>query len=275
VVQGLKVFREWFAGYADQFVLIGGTAASLTMESAGLEFRSTKDLDIVLHVESLTPSFGQAFWRFVEAGGYEVRQSGTTNRPALYRFQKPAEPEFPVMIELFSRAPDPFRPVDSSRLTPIPFEDAASSLSAILLDDEYYDFLMGGRRESNGLPWIGEDRLIPLKSAAWLELKARKEGGEAIDSKTIRKHVNDVLRLSQLLAETTRIPVSARIEGDLRRFIREAAKEGTLDLKTVGIRSASLPEVLGRIGLAYGISESLAGSDGRSGGAGGGAAVFG
>ena len=28
MVRGLDVFREYFAGHADQFVLIGGTAAS-------------------------------------------------------------------------------------------------------------------------------------------------------------------------------------------------------------------------------------------------------
>jgi hypothetical protein len=70
MVKGLGVFQDWFAPYADQYVLIGDTAASLTMEEAGLTFRATKDLDIVLHVEALTPAFGAAFWRFVEAGGY-------------------------------------------------------------------------------------------------------------------------------------------------------------------------------------------------------------
>jgi phosphohistidine phosphatase SixA len=29
---------------------MGGTAATLAMEEAGLEFRATKDLDIVLHI---------------------------------------------------------------------------------------------------------------------------------------------------------------------------------------------------------------------------------
>ena len=55
MVRGLDVFREHFAGHADQFVLIGGTAATLAMEEAGLEFRATKDLDIVLHIEALSP----------------------------------------------------------------------------------------------------------------------------------------------------------------------------------------------------------------------------
>ena len=45
LVRGLDIFQERFAAYVDQYVLIGGTAASLTMEEAGLEFRATKDLD--------------------------------------------------------------------------------------------------------------------------------------------------------------------------------------------------------------------------------------
>jgi hypothetical protein len=48
VVKGLDVFQDQFARYADQYVLIGGTAATLAMEEAGLEFRAAKDLDIVL-----------------------------------------------------------------------------------------------------------------------------------------------------------------------------------------------------------------------------------
>ena len=56
------------------------------MEEAGLAFRATKDLDIVLHVEALTPAFGEAFWKFVEDGGYEIRQASDTGKPIFYRF---------------------------------------------------------------------------------------------------------------------------------------------------------------------------------------------
>ena len=62
MVKGLDLFRKFFASYSSQYVLIGGTAASLAMEEAGLEFRSTKDLDIVLYMEALNPEFGRAFW---------------------------------------------------------------------------------------------------------------------------------------------------------------------------------------------------------------------
>ena len=54
---GLDVFREQFAGHADQFVLIGGMAAPLAMEEAGLDFGASKDLDFVRHIEVLSPSF--------------------------------------------------------------------------------------------------------------------------------------------------------------------------------------------------------------------------
>jgi hypothetical protein len=76
VVRGLGIFREHFANHAGQFVLIGGTAATLAMESAGLQFRATKDLNIVLHIEALDPAFGSAFWNFVERGNWLASESG-------------------------------------------------------------------------------------------------------------------------------------------------------------------------------------------------------
>jgi hypothetical protein len=75
VVRGLDVFRSWFSSHADEFVLIGGTAATLALEEAGLEFRATKDLDIVLHVEALTPRFGEVF------GGSSMRVATRPVRP--------------------------------------------------------------------------------------------------------------------------------------------------------------------------------------------------
>ena len=51
MVRGLNKFREQFRDYGDQYVLIGGAACDLLMEEAGLDFRVTKNLDIVLSVE--------------------------------------------------------------------------------------------------------------------------------------------------------------------------------------------------------------------------------
>lgn len=253
MVRGLDLFRERFAAYADQYLLIGGTAASLTMEDAGLQFRATKDLDIVLHVEVLTPAFGVAFWQFVNAGGYQLQQVSDTGKPKFYRFQKPAVERYPAMIELFARAPDGLVPAEGSQLTPIPLDEAVSSLSAILLDETYYAFILAGRREMGGLSWVGEDRLIPLKAIAWLDMQARKDQGAAIDARDIRKHLNDVLRLSQLLTPNTRIPLDPRIGSDLARFLAEIATDTSIDPQALQLGKISVAELVERIAQAYGL----------------------
>lgn len=250
MVKGLDVFKKHFSAYTDQFVLIGGTAATLAMEQAGLEFRATKDLDIVLHVEALKPAFGAAFWDFVEKGEYEIREASDTGKPVLYRFQKPADAAYPFMLELFCRSPDGIRLAETSRLTPIPFDEAVSSLSAILLDESYYRFILDGRREFDGLSWIGEDRLIPLKAHAWLDLSDRKARGEPVDSKNIRKHANDVIRLSQLLSPEVRIPSPQKIVEDMNRFLTTLAADETYSPKSLGF-DTPLSEITGRIALAY------------------------
>ncbi|MHB1514332.1 MAG: nucleotidyl transferase AbiEii/AbiGii toxin family protein [Acidiferrobacteraceae bacterium] len=256
-MKGLDIFRGYFAGHADQFVLIGGTAATLAMEDAGLAFRATKDLDIVLHIEALNASFGEVFWKFVEEGGYEIRQASNTGKPVFYRFQKPANERFPVMLELFCRAPYGIKRAEGSHLTPIPLDEAVASLSAILLDDDYYAFIMAGRKESDGLPWVGEDRLIPLKAGAWLDLNARRARGEPVDMKNIRKHANDVIRLSQLLAPKVRIPLAARIGDDLNRFLDGLMADRLIDPKSLNLNS-TIAEIVQRIALSYELERARA-----------------
>ena len=184
MVRGLAVFQEWFKDFENHYVLIGGTAASITMNEAGLPFRGTKDLDIVLHVGVLTPAFGRQFWEFVEAGGYQKKEADSERKLCLYRFQKPLDDEFPHMLELFARVPDGLSFVPPGHLTPIPMDELISSLSAILLDEDYYQFVLSGRKIKYGMPsLVGEDRLIPLKAVAWTEMNERVANGETIDSK--------------------------------------------------------------------------------------------
>ena len=224
MVIGQAIFQEWFRDFEDQYVLIGGTAASITMAEAGQPFRGTKDLDIVLHVEALTPAFGQRFWQFVQAGAYQQKEGDPDQRPCLYRFQKPLDDEFPHMLELFSRVPDGLRFVPPGHLTPIPIDEQVSSLSAILLDEDYYQFVLSGRKNKYGLPsWVGEDRLIPLKAVAWMEMSERAQSGEPIDSKKINKHLSDIVLLSSLLQPGQVIELPERIRANLEVFVRAVA----------------------------------------------------
>jgi hypothetical protein len=253
MIKGLDTFTESFAAWTDHYVLIGGTAASLTMHDQGLKFRATKDLDVVLIVEALTADFGQAFWDFINRGGYEVRQASDTGKRCFYRFIKPRDEAFPVMIELFARAPDALRPIAEGHLTPIPLDEDLSSLSAILLDDEFYAFILQDRVVRDGLAWVNETRLIPLKAAAWVEMTDRRTQGDRIDADSIRKHGLDILRLSQLLSATTSVGIAGRVETSLRRFLAEFPGDAPPDPKSLKI-NAKLDEILKRIAASFGLS---------------------
>ena len=58
MVKGLDTFQKYFADYEEQYVLIGGAACDILFESNEVNFRATRDLDMVLIVEALTPEFG-------------------------------------------------------------------------------------------------------------------------------------------------------------------------------------------------------------------------
>ncbi len=242
MVRGLEIFQEWFNGFENQYVLIGGTAASITMDEAGLSFRGTRDLDIVLHVEALTPAFGKLFWEFVVAGGYLKKEGDPLQKPCLYRFQKPQDEEFPHMLELFSRVPATLDFVLPGHLTPIPIDEQISSLSAILLDDDYYQFIISGRKIRHSLPsWVGEDRLIPLKAVAWMEMNERVLQGDLIDAKKINKHLNDIVKLSTLLQSNRIIELPEKIRIDLQAFAKSV----------VELNQPDLSKAIHRIAISY------------------------
>jgi hypothetical protein len=145
MVKGLARFIEHFRGHSEGFILIGGTACDLVFAELGVEFRRTKDIDIVLQLERMTPEFGRAVWELIKQGEYRKRET-ESGQCKYYRFDKPRTPDFPSTIELFSRTPDGLLLPDEAVLTPIPVGDGMSSLSAIVLDDEYYAFLQYGMR---------------------------------------------------------------------------------------------------------------------------------
>lgn len=58
MVTGIERWKEYFIDYKDKYVLIGGAACNLLEEEFDMNPRATKDLDLVLVVEALTPDFG-------------------------------------------------------------------------------------------------------------------------------------------------------------------------------------------------------------------------
>ena len=228
MVKGLEKFKEFFQSDAEHFVLIGGSACDLHFEQLGMNFRATQDLDIVLCVEALSGEFVERFWEFIRLGKYTIRQRAD-GKKEFYRFIAPQEEGYPRMLELFSRRPDvlPFAP--HIHLTPIPTDEEISSLSAILLDEEYYRFILSQRRNIDGLSVVSPEGLVVLKARAWMDLCARRMAGYAVDSGNIRKHRNDIIDLLPLVVPRP-LPLESGIRKDMVDFLA-LYKAENIDLK--------------------------------------------
>ena len=251
MVNGFTKFKDKFKGFENQYVVIGGTACELLMESEELTFRATKDIDIVLIVEAMTAEFGKVFWEYVKEAEYEHKNKSTGNMQ-FYRFTSPQNKDYPYMIEIFSKKPDFILLDENAVLTPLPIDDEISSLSAILLNNAYYDLLKSGQIILDGIPVLKEVCLIPFKAKAWLDLTARKANGEMVDSKNIiKKHKNDVFRLGQLISEETRQVLDEEIATDMKCFLNEMEKE-TIDMKSLGIKGLNQKSIINLLRKCYG-----------------------
>jgi len=74
--------------------------------------------------------------------------------------------------------------------------------------------------------------------------------GTHVDESDIRKHRNDVLRLSRLLAPDTRLVILPSIRRDMHTFL-EGIKSAPVDLKNLGINDTNLHGVITALHRAY------------------------
>lgn len=248
MVRGVDKFREYFKEYAGQYVFIGGVACDIILGKKGEDFRATKDLDMVLLIEALEEEFIAKFIAFVEAGGYDHIDKGTGENQ-FFRFVKPKDLTFPYMIELFSKKPN-YLSARMRRLGPVHISDDVMSLSAILLDDEYYELLKTGKTVVNEVSILDLEYIILFKMKAWLDLSDRKNAGERIDSKNIRKHKNDILRLAGNIDKDTKVTVFGQVRRDAEKFM-EAASKSKVDVKSLGVKNATYDELLEILNNCY------------------------
>lgn len=233
MVKGIDIFKEHFSRFKNQYTIIGGFACDLLMTDSGLDFRQTADIDMVIIVEALTTEFAAAFWDFIKAGGYHARQR-SSGKPEFYRFIDPADSSYPKMIEIFSRPQNHVVLHPDTHLMPLHMEDEVSSLSAILLNDDYYEFLLNGRTVMDGISILDAEHIIPMKMKAWLDLKDKKAQGIHVNSRDIRKHRLDVFRLFPLVRENSVISVPKSVRDDIEHFIAQM-REMDIRLTDIGI----------------------------------------
>lgn len=233
MINGIPIFRDHFSNFKNQYTVIGGFACDLLMNDAGLDFRQTVDIDMVLIVEALTTEFAEAFWAFIEDGGYQARQR-SSGKPEFYRFVNPTNPSYPKMIELFSRPQNHVRLQEGAHLMPLHIDDEVSSLSAILLNDDYYRFLLEGRTTADGISILDAEHIISLKMKAWLDLTDKKAQGIHVNARDLRKHRLDVFRLFPLVRSEQQVFVPKSIHEDIASFISQM-RDIDIRLTDIGI----------------------------------------
>lgn len=214
--RGLEHFTEHFKDHENDYVIIGGGAAAAYLEDEGLEFRATQDIDMVLFTNN-SKELNAKITEYISLGEYEINER-TEGTPRYYRFTKPNKEEFPKIVEIFSRNENEIELKDKQYIIPIQ-NDEDSQLSAILLDEEYFELIRKNAVKSDkGFSVINPYVNICLKARAFRELQERGE-----EKSKINKHKNDVLRLVQALGDVNQ-SLSGKPREDLLKIV-EAIKE--------------------------------------------------
>lgn len=256
MVRGLDKLKEYFKDYPNNFIIIGGTACDIIIDDAGFIPRATKDIDIILIVEALSADFIKQFWQFINDGKYERKEKSEEERK-YYRFIKPENKDFPFQIELFARNPDLLDLDEGTHMTPIPVDDDLSSLSAILLDETYYKYLINNSSIEDNVQRANTEALICLKAKAYLDIAKRIAAGGKEDSKHLRKHKGDIFRLGVMLGENDLFEIPDTTKKDMQEFIN-TIKDDLPDkaiLKTMGLRNVNVENVYVQLIKSFGLDE--------------------
>ena len=184
--------------------------------------RATDDIDMILVIEKMTPEFGQRFWEFIDEGKYENLQRKREDKEPvteLFRFLEPKN-GFPVQIELLSKYPDVLGVPTGFHLTPIPVGEEIPSLSAILLDEEYYRHTIDSSIIEEGICIANPLSLLCLKVKAFLNLTEEKKINPNVRSADIKKHRDDVFKLLAMRIDPfTPVELSATMKDEMSVFI--------------------------------------------------------
>ena len=236
MVVGLDKFKEAFADFKDNYVIIGGTACDIVLSDTDMRPRATDDIDMILVVEKMTKEYGNAFWQFIKDGEYKAgkrEKDDKTPTYTLYRFTTEKE-GYPVKIELLSHHSDMLGEPSGFHIEPIPLSEDLSSLSAIMMDDDNYELTVANSAEQGGVRIATPTTLICLKARAYLNLLNDRANGKHVNSKDIKKHKTDVLKL----IATASIPEPVAVPQSVYDSVMEYAESIEKELPSQSLQDA-------------------------------------
>ena len=121
---------------------------------------------------------------------------------------------------------------------------------------EYLDKVLGVKvtyedvEFKHGVTVLDAAYLIPFKAKAWMDLTNRKAAGEHVDNKNIKKHKNDVFRLTELIDPTVKIMAPQGVYTDVQEFVQRMQSE-SIDLKQLGLIGRTKDRILDELKDLY------------------------
>lgn len=122
---------------------------------------------------------------------------------------------YPDKIELLSK-PSPLMEIkEGDHIEFIQLTDDYSHLSAIIMDEQYYNYLMDHYEIHNGIRYASIDSLICLKALAYLNLLNEKEAGRQVNDEDLSKHRRDVF----MAVASLEVDASFEVPYNIRRML--------------------------------------------------------
>lgn len=212
MIPGIEKFKAFFQGFEHDYVIIGGLATAMVMNDLGFVFRATKDVDLVV-ISINNEAFLKRVLHFIDEAQYKTKQrTNSDTRHNLFRFCDSEDKSYPEQLELFAIHDGDSSIATDQHIIPIETPEFYNYLSAILLDQDYYDLLVQHTTNVEGLHVATAEVLIPLKIHAHLNLM---DGEHHYDD----KHLKDVIRLCTVLEGEEPIQLTGMPSRDFQKFL--------------------------------------------------------
>ena len=194
-----NTLQSFLGAHKNNYFIIGGHAAAYNLSLQDLPFRKTKDFDIVIVSEATSEDFCKDLVSLLISGGYKHSYKSSIKKRVAYRFESPANIGYPEIIEFFVREGVHSQSLDN-RFAKLDIVIDDDKLSAMVLNQEIYEFALKHLVEINELMFVDKPCLIALKSYAYFEnLKLFREG--KVSSNSYKKHLRDILRIIGSMTE--------------------------------------------------------------------------
>jgi len=249
---GLSHFEAHFRELKDQYVIVGGFATLMLLErELPNHGKATHDIDLVL-LTSISAEMAAKIKTYIKEGGYTI-QKGQEDRYQYYRFVDPQVEGYAKEIELFAAEAYGIELDEEQRIIPIDPEEGLYSLSAIMLDHEYFEMIKNNIEEIDGIPYSNTLATMLLKMSAVYDLYHRG------DDKW-KKHRRDILKLTLLLTGEEQLVLTGRMIADVE-FFKAQAEALTPKMikqivgKDVSVDKDAVMHSIGRVFVAEGTKE--------------------